>query len=315
MLYRHLRTNAVAELIEKKELTVILKDLETSAEKEVSVATLKRWWKAVSEEALPMAEFESPDNPPEALTAAYEPEPIPERSTGAQNEPNESKADNCEPETQNTTTEVQGSHDDSIPLALSEIVSKLENLFDLLNKLYFESTLPGPVITIQSTPKAYGHCSTKKIWKGGDEDDGYYELNIGAEYLNRSSENTAATMLHEMIHLYCRENGLDETCQNGRYHNKLFKAQAEKRDLNIDYNRTIGYSSTSPTEAFTEKLQKAGFVLEIPFARHTFEVVKKKSDRVKAHKYYCAVCGQEVRTTAELNLICGTCEIPMGRAD
>ena len=83
------------------------------------------------------------------------------------------------------------------PMKMSDVVTKLENLFDLLNAAYFENKLPKPVITVQSTPKFYGHCSTKKIWKS--ENDARYEINIGAEYLNRPSADTAATMCHEMV--------------------------------------------------------------------------------------------------------------------
>ena len=76
-------------------------------------------------------------------------------------------------------------------MKMSDVVGKLEGLFDILNTAYFGSLLPRPVITVQSTPKAYGHCSTKKIWKS--ESEAMYEINIGAEFLNRPSANTAAT--------------------------------------------------------------------------------------------------------------------------
>jgi len=202
------------------------------------------------------------------------------------------------------------------PLALSAVVRKLEELFDILNGLYFENALARPVITVQSAPKSYGHCSIKKVWKTGAEEKGesYYEINIGAEYLNRPGEKTAATMCHEMIHLYCRENDLKETCQGVRYHNKLFKEEAEKRGLEVGYDRANGYTHTDPTEEFKSKLRESGYALEVPFARYTPEKEKSAAHRNKARTYLCSACGQEVRSTADLNLICGNCEIPMARA-
>jgi hypothetical protein len=200
------------------------------------------------------------------------------------------------------------------PLNLSEVILKLENCFGLLNSIYFEGKLPMPVITVQSKPSTYGHCSVKKVWRSNDDDPtARYELNIGAEYLNRPSENTAATVLHEMVHLYCRENDIVETCQNGRYHNKTFKQLAEERNLIIGYNRTIGYSETTPSPEFIEKLTKAGFKIEVPFARHTLEVKKTVAKRNKAHAYVCPICGQTIKTTGEHNLICGDCNEPMER--
>lgn len=198
------------------------------------------------------------------------------------------------------------------PMKMSDVVTKLESLFDILNRVYFDNALPKPVITVQSTPKVYGHCSAKKIWKS--ENDGQYEINIGAEFLNRPSANTAATMCHEMVHLYCLVNEIQDTCQKGRYHNKTFKAEAEARDLEIGYDRTVGFSHTNPTEAFKKTLEDNGFVLEVPFARVMPEE-KAKAEREKPHRYVCPVCGQEVKTTADLSLICGICEVAMERAD
>ena len=219
-----------------------------------------------------------------------------------------------EAETPETTeTAVPESTEAEAPeMKMSDVVTKLEGLFDILNRVYFESALPKPVITVQSTPKAYGHCSTKKIWS--NDTAGQYEINIGAEYLNRPSANTAATMCHEMVHLYCLVNDIADTCQKGRYHNKTFKAEAEARDLEIGYNRTVGYSLTEPTEAFKKTLEDNGFVLEVPFAR-VAPKPKAKAEREKAHKYVCPICGQEVKTTADLSLICGVCEVRMERAD
>lgn len=199
-----------------------------------------------------------------------------------------------------------------VPMKMSDVVTKLEGLFDILNKTYFNNELPKPVITVQSTPKAYGHCSTKKVWKSGTE--AMYEINIGAEFLNRPSANTAATMCHEMVHLYCLVNEIADTCQKGRYHNKTFKAEAEARDLEIGYDRAVGYSHTNPTDAFKQTLEENGFVLEVPFAR-VMPQAKATAEREKPHKYICPICGQEVKTTAELNIVCGICDVPMERED
>jgi len=117
-------------------------------------------------------------------------------------------------------------------------------------------------------------------------------------------------MCHEMIHLFCLENAIADTCQKGRYHNATFKKEAEARGLRIEYDRANGYSTTSPTEAFAAKLAESGFDMTVRFARIT-PSQKTSSERVKAHKYVCPLCGQEVKTTAELSLICGHCEVPM----
>ena len=99
-----------------------------------------------------------------------------------------------------------------------------------------------------------------------------------------------------------------------RFRTLVRKAATTTRDLEIGYDRTVGFSHTNPTEAFKKTLEDNGFVLEVPFARVMPEE-KAKAEREKPHRYVCPVCGQEVKTTADLSLICGICEVAMERAD
>ena len=207
-----------------------------------------------------------------------------------------------EPQAEEPKTEAPATEDKPEPMKMSETITALETIFDKLNAIYFESKLPRPVITVQTTPKAYGHCSTKKIWKS--ENEGMYEINLGAEFINRPKESTCATLLHEMVHLFCTENEIADTC----------KAECESRDLIVEYDRANGYAHTSPTDAFKAKLAEAGVDLSVRFAR-VMPKAKAKAEREKAHRYVCPVCGQEVRTTSELSLICGHCNVTMDRLD
>jgi hypothetical protein len=227
-------------------------------------------------------------------------------------EPAAEEQTTAKPQVEEPKTEAPATEDKPEPMKMSETITALETIFDKLNAIYFEGKLPRPVITVQTTPKAYGHCSTKKIWKS--ENEGMYEINLGAEFINRPKESTCATLLHEMVHLFCTENEIADTCQNGRYHNKTFKAECESRDLIVEYDRANGYAHTSPTDAFKAKLAEAGVDLSVRFAR-VMPKAKAKAEREKAHRYVCPVCGQEVRTTSELSLICGHCNVTMDRLD
>lgn len=192
-------------------------------------------------------------------------------------------------------------------MTISETIAKLEIAFDLCNTQYFEGKLPKPCITIQSSPKFYGHCTTKKIWKS--EKESWYEINMGAEFLNRPKEQLVATLIHEMVHLYCRENDIKETCQNGRYHNALFKAEAELRGLIIGYDTTIGYSPTTPSDALITFLKESKLELDIPFARDM--KVKKAATRKPQYEYICPECRQSFKSAADLNVKCGICDCVM----
>lgn len=268
----------------------------------MAAATYDRRWTIYEEPAAP-----APEDKPEAddLLGDDEEAPAPENKPADEPPAEEPKPDK--------KAKKSAEADPADPMKMSETIAALEDIFDKLNTIYFEGKLPKPVITVQTTPKAYGHCSTKKIWKAG-ETEGMYEINLGAEYINRAKEETCATLLHEMVHLYCNENEISETCQKGRYHNKTFKAECEARDLEVEYDRANGYSHMIATETFKAKLTEAGVDLTVRFAR-IMPKGKAKAERAKAHAYVCPICGQAVRTTSELTLTCGVCEVPMDRVD
>ena len=96
---------------------------------------------------------------------------------------------------------------------MSRAVGQLEKMYFHLNADFFDGGLPVPIITVQSKPGTFGHCSVAKVWQRPGEDT--YELNIAAEVLNYPIEETLDTMLHEMVHLYCRENGIKEVSRGG----------------------------------------------------------------------------------------------------
>ena len=142
-------------------------------------------------------------------------------------------------------------------MKVSEITEFLENAYDILNDKYFESSLSKVVITVQSSPKAYGHYTTYEAWT--DSNSGFKEINISAENLDRPIENIIATLIHEMVHHFCSIKGIQDCSRGGTYHNKRFREQAEKRGLKIDYNTKIGFSITSPSEELIKFVNEMGW--------------------------------------------------------
>ena len=77
---------------------------------------------------------------------------------------------------------------------MSRAVSQLEHIYNALNADFFAGEpLPVPIITVQSKPGTYGHCTTAKVWQR--KDGGAYELNIAAEVLNYPIEETAGSII------------------------------------------------------------------------------------------------------------------------
>jgi hypothetical protein len=217
---------------------------------------------------------------------------------------------------------------------LSNDSKLLEAAFDMLNRVYFNGKLPPVVITIQSSPRAYGHFTLGKVWQ--DNKDSYHEINIAAEHLSRPIENVMSTLLHEMVHLHCSVNRIPETSQNGRYHNKCFKHEAEARDLHIEHVRYHGYTKTTPTARFVEVLKENGFYGSIERFRAGYIPIGGNSGgdgagagdnegkdgkpagsgkkKTSTRKYVCS-CGVSVRATKDVNIICGDCMEAMRKVE
>ena len=200
----------------------------------------------------------------------------------------------------------------------------LNSIFDLLNARYFEGALSRPVITIQSTPKAYGHYTLYDAWSV-DGEAGMREINIGAGTLSRPIENVVATLLHEMCHYWNDQHGVKDCSRGNTYHNRKFKELAESVDLTIAHHPTYGWSLTSPSDALlafcvennlTEiRLSRIDTVSgRFPISGGTSGTGPKNGDSNKkssTRKYICPCCGMSVRATRNVNIACLDCDEPM----
>ena len=102
----------------------------------------------------------------------------------------------------------------------SRVAGQLEKMFRALNNRFFDGELPEVVISLKKTAGAYGHFTTGKVWKTGEERR--YEINISSASLNQECAFLAGVLVHEMVHEYCAEHGIKDTSNNGVYHNKNF---------------------------------------------------------------------------------------------
>lgn len=194
-----------------------------------------------------------------------------------------------------------------------ETVKYLGKLYDYINGKLFGGELDKPVITVQADEKnrAYGWFTLKKVWKETDEDEGTHEINISAQFLNRPVKRIAETMIHEMCHQYASVNGIQDCSRSGTYHNKLFKRIAETHGLTVECVKQIGWSHTELTEDSARLIEV--FIADNPetLIYRTPIVKGSRISTSSTRKYICPVCGQSVRATKVVNIICADCNQPM----
>lgn len=195
-----------------------------------------------------------------------------------------------------------------------ETVNYLGKLYDHCNANLFGCELMKPVITVQQDArnKTNGWWSVKKVWKENDKDEGEYELNITAQALNRPIYDLAATMIHEMCHQYASVRNIQDTSRSGSYHNKLYKRIAEAHCLSVECIKTSGWSHTELTDDGKKFIDN--FLAEYPEFKVIYRLPIMKGISVRntsTRKYICPVCGNSVRATKEVNILCIDCNQPM----
>lgn len=130
----------------------------------------------------------------------------------------------------------------------------------------------------------------------------------------------------------CLCSKLSNVSQNGRYHNKLFKTEAEKRGLLISQGKYIGWSVTTPSPDFIlvvrnhgiekpldinrdgEKLDLAGLLgimggLNGNGGTDGMKVMGYKKPKCSTRKYQCPVCENSFRATKDINVLCLDCMV------
>ena len=134
-------------------------------------------------------------------------------------------------------------------------------------------------------------------------------------------EETLDTMIHEMVHLYCREHGVKEVSRGGKYHNGRFKAEAEKRGLECYRCGQYGWN-TKPSDrlieyALSKEWSEISIGRQIPLqgiriggggVAQTGGQRQEGGKRPSStRKLQCPCCGNSVRATKTVRIMCMDC--------
>lgn len=127
---------------------------------------------------------------------------------------------------------------------INDVIGQLNSLYAFLNEK-LNAGLPENVVFTVIPNRGKGNILgwfAKNRWQMGEET--LHEINITADKLNRSFEEIAETLIHEMCHLSNHIDGIED-CTQTQYHNKAFKRKAEEFGLNVERTKNRGYAHTS----------------------------------------------------------------------
>lgn len=194
---------------------------------------------------------------------------------------------------------------------VANIIEQLGLIFDKFNETKFDGTLIKPVITVQSgqKQKAYGWCSVGHRWQD-NEQNGYHEINISAEYINREIPEIAETMLHEMIHLWNQQNGIRDCSKQTGRHLKQFKDACDKFGLPVEKDSKGDWCITKLNDELIQLINTFGIdegVFNVFRKEEVEQEPKQRKPRTPKLKYICS-CGQEIESKVPVKVYCQQCD-------
>lgn len=150
--------------------------------------------------------------------------------------------------TTDTRTNIQRQRRDAKGKLLPKIIdTPIKPILDALNDALRSirnkhPEVPNVVLVVgTSSIKKHGHFSPES-W---DSKSAQNEVMISGESLKRGAEATLGTLIHECTHALAHARGIKDTSRQGRFHNKRFKALAEELGIEVESDKTIGWSITS----------------------------------------------------------------------
>ena len=183
-------------------------------------------------------------------------------------------------------------------------IQELYRMFEYFNNNLYNGELKTPIITIASKRNALGWCTVSKVWT--NETEKYYEIGITAEFLNRSYEETANTLMHDMVHLYNLQ--IDIKDCSGQKHNKRFKKEAERRYFTVEKSDKYGWAHTVLTDTLVNLVNSFDRNVDA-FGIYRLPAEPKEKTTNKSVKYVCPSCEAKVQSKDELSIICKECNM------
>lgn len=145
--------------------------------------------------------------------------------------------------------------------------------------------------------QTHGHFAPNS-WKSSKSEDVAHEVMLSGESLKRGAEATLGTLLHELAHAYAHAQGVQDTSNGGRYHNKKFKDIGEKFGLSLEKADTIGWSVTTLAEG-TTKIYAAG-LKQLEEALTSYRIPNLGISAAKPAKKFlmeCSECQDPIQIT------------------
>lgn len=192
--------------------------------------------------------------------------------------------------------------------------SSYQVLFDHFNRELFDDKLPHVILNFsRDLKRAVGYYAVKR-WES--QERRVDEITLNPDHLKRGPQATAATLVHEMVHLWQQTYGKPS---RAGYHNQEWADNMEAVGLipsstGAAGGRRVGQHMThyvAEGGAFLRSFK--ALALALPWQSEGQRVSTTKYEKAKV-KYSCPECGTNVWGKPGLQIGCMSCDIAFSSA-
>ncbi len=185
----------------------------------------------------------------------------------------------------------------------NNVIKELEFLFNIINEDRFKGKLDMPEFHVVEGDMDWQ-------WKVEYTDAKGFLVSVCEKKLMEDMRTIIVNMMHVMVHIYCKMEGIHDTCKDGWYHNRMFAATARSRGMVVEKGKTTyGFVTADIQDNIYERImwQCEG---KIDLKEQVLLIREKRKERVgdrKKRKYKCPVCGCIASALGSTSLICADC--------
>lgn len=197
---------------------------------------------------------------------------------------------------------------------MTTIDNELTRLYENINEQIFNSLLPIAIFTIYDTAE---RGKKQLIY----ESSRVYNIYIHENVLYDDAETIIRYLLHQMIHIYCKCNGIKEVSRNDRYHNSKYNKEALKHGLITEWNSTNGFHTIEIKKDVFLSVKKYFSEENWKLALDEYKKIRQPKENIK-HKgpyrvqyFICPQCDSIANGHERIKIICGTCNVNMVPSD
>lgn len=185
----------------------------------------------------------------------------------------------------------------------NNVIKELEFLFNIINEDRFKGKLDMPEFHVVEGDMDWQ-------WKVEYTDAKGFLVSVCEKRLMEDMRTIIVNMMHVMVHMYCKTEGIQDTCKDGWYHNRMFAITARTRGMIVEKGKTTyGFVTTDIQDNLYKRIawQCQG---KVDLEKQVLLNRQKRKERAlsqKKRKYKCPVCGCIASVHGSTSLICADC--------